>query len=181
VRVADYHLRDVIACPHILALANSRAAGTGRALSDMQADHLRAGPALVVPVPGDDSALQAFHRDSEDWRYLKVLVYLTDVDDGAGPHVYLHGSHLTQAPMRLRFYSDVKSPARTAPTAADRHRHARLLLCGGHRRHPQGHGAVAATAPDAADPVLAAAQLCLPLHAGAAITDRWCWTRMSIG
>jgi hypothetical protein len=72
----------------------------------MQADHLRAGPALVVPVPGDDSALQAFHRDSEDWRYLKVLVYLTDVDDGAGPHVYLHGSHLTQAPMRLRFYSD---------------------------------------------------------------------------
>jgi hypothetical protein len=24
VRVADYHLRDVIACPHILALANSR-------------------------------------------------------------------------------------------------------------------------------------------------------------
>jgi hypothetical protein len=33
VRVADYHLRDVIACPHILALANSRAAGAGRALS----------------------------------------------------------------------------------------------------------------------------------------------------
>jgi hypothetical protein len=78
-------------------------------------------------VPGG-SALQAFHRDSEDWRYLKVLVYLTDVDDGAGPHVYLHGSHLTQAPMRLRFYSDVKSPARTAPKTADRHRHARLCF-----------------------------------------------------
>jgi hypothetical protein len=58
------------------------------------------------PVPGQSSALQMFHRDSEDWRYLKVLVYLTDVDEDAGPHVYLHGSHLTQAPMRLRFYTD---------------------------------------------------------------------------
>jgi len=107
VRVADYHLRDVIACPHILALANSPA------LLGLAARYLECKPTISAlglrwsfPVPGDDSALQAFHRDSEDWRYLKVLVYLTDVDDGAGPHVYLHGSHLTQAPMRLRFYSD---------------------------------------------------------------------------
>ncbi|RZT01265.1 hypothetical protein SAMN05216319_5559 [Duganella sp. CF402] len=107
VRVADYHLRDVIACPHILALANSPA------LLGLAARYLECKPTISAlglrwsfPVTGDDSALQAFHRDSEDWRYLKVLVYLTDVDDGAGPHVYLHGSHLTQAPVRLRFYSD---------------------------------------------------------------------------
>ncbi|MRX11708.1 hypothetical protein GJ697_28155 [Pseudoduganella sp. FT25W] len=107
VRVADYHLRDVIACPHILALANSPP------LLGLAARYMECKPTISAlglrwsfPVPGDDSALQAFHRDSEDWRYLKVLVYLTDVDDGAGPHVYLHGSHLTQAPMRLRFYSD---------------------------------------------------------------------------
>ena len=107
VRVADYHLRDVIACPHILALANSPA------LLGLAARYMGCKPTISAlglrwsfPVPGDDSALQAFHRDSEDWRYLKVLVYLTDVDGGAGPHVYLHGSHLTRAPMRLRFYSD---------------------------------------------------------------------------
>jgi hypothetical protein len=107
VRVADYHLRDVIACPHILALANSPS------LLGLAARYMACKPTISAlglrwsfPVPGSDSALQAFHRDSEDWRYLKVLVYLTDVDDGAGPHVYLHGSHLTQAPMRLRFYSD---------------------------------------------------------------------------
>nr|WP_315260524.1 phytanoyl-CoA dioxygenase family protein [uncultured Duganella sp.] len=107
VRVADYHLRDVIACPHILALANSPS------LLGLAARYMECKPTISAlglrwsfPVPGNDSALQAFHRDSEDWRYLKVLVYLTDVDDGAGPHVYLHGSHLTQAPMRLRFYSD---------------------------------------------------------------------------
>lgn len=107
VRVADYHLHDVIACPHILALANSPA------LLGLAARYMECKPTISAlglrwsfPVPGNDSVLQAFHRDSEDWRYLKVLVYLTDVDDGAGPHVYLHGSHLTQAPMRLRFYSD---------------------------------------------------------------------------
>ncbi|SDH65196.1 MULTISPECIES: phytanoyl-CoA dioxygenase family protein [unclassified Duganella] len=107
VRVADYQLRDVIACPHILALANSPP------LLGLAARYMACKPTISAlglrwsfPVPGSDSALQAFHRDSEDWRYLKVLVYLTDVDDGAGPHVYLHGSHLTQAPVRLRFYSD---------------------------------------------------------------------------
>lgn len=107
VRVADYQLRDVIACPHILALANSPP------LLGLAARYMACKPTISAlglrwsfPVPGSDSVLQAFHRDSEDWRYLKVLVYLTDVDDGAGPHVYLHGSHLTQAPVRLRFYSD---------------------------------------------------------------------------
>ncbi|MYM26591.1 hypothetical protein GTP46_28600 [Duganella sp. FT135W] len=107
VRVADYHLRDVIACPHILELANSPA------LLGLAARYMACKPTISAlglrwsfPMPGDSSVLQAFHRDSEDWRYLKVLVYLTDVDDNAGPHVFLRGSHLTRAPVRLRFYSD---------------------------------------------------------------------------
>ncbi|TFW27386.1 phytanoyl-CoA dioxygenase family protein [Duganella callida] len=106
VRVADYALHDVIACPHILALANSPP------LLGLAARYMECKPTISAlglrwsfPVDGN-SALQAFHRDSEDWRYLKVLVYLTDVDGDAGPHVYLHGSHLTRAPVRLRFYSD---------------------------------------------------------------------------
>jgi hypothetical protein len=116
VRVADYHLRDVVACPHILALANSPP------LLGLAARYLRCKPTISAlglrwsfPVEGDCSALQAFHRDSEDWRYLKVLVYLTDVDDDAGPHVYLHGSHLSQAPLRLRFYSDKEISSAYSP------------------------------------------------------------------
>ena len=109
VRVADYHLRDVIACPHILALANSPPLlGLAARYMDCKPTISALGLRWSFPVEGDCSALQAFHRDSEDWRYLKVLVYLTDVDLDAGPHVYLHGSHLTQAPMRLRFYSDIE-------------------------------------------------------------------------
>ena len=109
VRVADYHLRDVIACPHILALANSPPLlGLAARYMDCKPTISALGLRWSFPVAGDCSALQAFHRDSEDWRYLKVLVYLTDVDLDAGPHVYLHGSHLTQAPMRLRFYTDTE-------------------------------------------------------------------------
>jgi hypothetical protein len=106
-RVADYHLSDVVACPHILALANSPP------LLGLAARYMACKPTISAlglrwsfPLPGESSALQVFHRDSEDWRYLKVLVYLTDVDEEAGPHVYLNGSHLTQAPMRLKFYTD---------------------------------------------------------------------------
>ncbi|SEO64234.1 Phytanoyl-CoA dioxygenase (PhyH) [Duganella sp. CF517] len=109
VRVADYHLRDVITCPHILALANSPPLlGLAARYMDCKPTISALGLRWSFPVEGDCSALQAFHRDSEDWRYLKVLVYLTDVDLDAGPHVYLHGSHLTQAPMRLRFYTDTE-------------------------------------------------------------------------
>jgi hypothetical protein len=36
---------------------------------------------------------QLWHRDREDYCILKVFVYLSDIDDGAGPLVYACGSH----------------------------------------------------------------------------------------
>ncbi|HEV2672971.1 MAG TPA: hypothetical protein VGV37_00420 [Aliidongia sp.] len=34
-----------------------------------------------------------FHFDLDDWQTLKFFFYLTDVDERAGPHVYIRGSH----------------------------------------------------------------------------------------
>ena len=34
-----------------------------------------------------------YHFDLDDWRLLKFFFYLSDVDDDAGPHVYVRGSH----------------------------------------------------------------------------------------
>ena len=34
-----------------------------------------------------------FHFDLDDWRMLKFFFYLSDVDDDAGPHVFVRGSH----------------------------------------------------------------------------------------
>lgn len=49
--------------------------------------------AKTVPV-GDAQAKfsQNWHRDSEEKRMLKVFVYLTDVDEEAGPFTYVKGS-----------------------------------------------------------------------------------------
>lgn len=34
-----------------------------------------------------------YHFDLDDWRMLKFFFYLTSVDDGCGPHVYVRGTH----------------------------------------------------------------------------------------
>lgn len=48
--------------------------------------------------------VQTFHRDLDDWRFLKVFVYLTDVDDTSGPHTYVRGSHKTKGRRRAGAY-----------------------------------------------------------------------------
>ncbi|HTH96372.1 MAG TPA: hypothetical protein VL574_03090 [Stellaceae bacterium] len=37
---------------------------------------------------------QRFHRDFDSLRGFKLFIYLTDVDEGSGPHVYMSGSHV---------------------------------------------------------------------------------------
>ena len=36
---------------------------------------------------------QFFHRDNDDWRFITMFLYLTDVDEEAGPHQLIKGSH----------------------------------------------------------------------------------------
>lgn len=107
VRLGDYAMQYVVGCPHILALANSPA------LLQLASSYIGCKPTISAlslrwsfPGKTGDQQLQAFHRDSDDWRYLKVLVYLTDVDAAAGPHVFVRGTHLEPASLRLRFYPD---------------------------------------------------------------------------
>jgi hypothetical protein len=49
---------------------------------------------FTVPFPAADErvASQRWHRDPEDQHVVKVFVYFTDVDDGAGPFQYVKGS-----------------------------------------------------------------------------------------
>jgi hypothetical protein len=48
----------------------------------------------TVPYPGADErvASQRWHRDPEDQHPVKVFVYFSDVDEGAGPFEYVRGS-----------------------------------------------------------------------------------------
>lgn len=109
VRIANYGLKDIIDSPHILELANRPS------LLRLAASYIGCKPTISAlglrwsfPSAAVGTDVQAFHRDTDDWRYMKVLVYLTDVNDEAGPHVYVKGSHMTKAPMRLRPYQDTE-------------------------------------------------------------------------
>ncbi len=70
-------------------------------------------------LSGHDQAEEAenFHRDNDSIRFLKFFIYLTDVGEVNGPHVYVAGSHtsgkllerrrLTDEEVREAFGSDV--------------------------------------------------------------------------
>jgi hypothetical protein len=47
----------------------------------------------TFPTNADARESQLWHRDREDYLIVKVFLYLSDVDEGAGPFTYARGSH----------------------------------------------------------------------------------------
>lgn len=97
-------LQNVADCPHIMELVSSPK------IVQLAAEYLGCHPTLSClgvqwSFPTNTPRIaQRFHRDAEDWKYLRFIVYLTDVDHGCGPHVYVKGSHRGTLPFRMKFY-----------------------------------------------------------------------------
>jgi hypothetical protein len=105
--IAHHAPLDVLRAPHLLALANSP-----RVL-DIVARFLGCKPtigylAVWWSYPTDKGAQQAerFHRDVDDWRFVKLFVYLTDVGPTSGPHIYVRHSSSSRALTRVRRFED---------------------------------------------------------------------------
>lgn len=49
---------------------------------------------------------QLFHRDFDDWKFCKLFIYLTDVDENSGPHIYVRKSSASPKYRKIRRYSD---------------------------------------------------------------------------
>jgi hypothetical protein len=116
VAYANYALADLVACPHLLALANSTA------ILDLARRYLRCTPTLSglsarwsFPAASSEEVVQQFHRDSEDWLAFRIMVYLTPVDEGSGPHVYVKGTHLDRRTVRLPVLGDYQVRVRFGP------------------------------------------------------------------
>ncbi len=93
VNLGYFTWEEVIRAPHMMALINSP--------DILQAAELFFGCKPTVDnigaswsYPGRDTAkgAQRFHRDFDCSRSFKLFIYLTDIDDDAGPHVYVRGS-----------------------------------------------------------------------------------------
>jgi hypothetical protein len=102
-RMASYPLAAVLACPGLLAAINDPA------ILGIASEYLGCKPTISsigirwsFPSPASPAETQLFHRDPDDWRFLKLFVYLSDVDVQSGPHAYVLGSHQTAATLRAK-------------------------------------------------------------------------------
>jgi hypothetical protein len=110
---ADYPLNTILSCPAVIGLVNSPA------ILSLVGAYLGCCPTLSsiglrwsFPSTGGVCDIQRFHRDPDDWRFVKLFVYLTDVDEDSGPHVYVKGSHRTSRGVRAHSYERNKIEAR---------------------------------------------------------------------
>jgi hypothetical protein len=95
VRLGNYALADLLQCPHILASVNNTE------MIELARSYLGCTPTISglsarwsFPSESSNEVVQQFHRDSEDWAAFRIMVYLTDVVESSGPHVYVLGTRL---------------------------------------------------------------------------------------
>ena len=105
--LATYPLGDVVSCPHVLSLINN---GTvlGIASAYLGCCPTISSIYLQWSFPERDQAadVQCFHRDPDDWRFLKLFMYLTEVDEESGPHEFVIGSHRSSGRIFSKPYSE---------------------------------------------------------------------------
>lgn len=104
---AHYHREDLVRNDLIIGIANDNAV-----LKIVQ-EVLGATPTISNincwwSFAGRSKAEQAqlFHRDVDDFKFLKLFVYLTDVGSTDGPHVYVSDSHNINKATQIRRYQD---------------------------------------------------------------------------
>jgi len=104
--LADYKLADVVNCPQVMELANHPR------LLALAGSYLGCAPTISTigirwSRPSEQTAtVQSFHRDPDDWKIVKFFTYLTDVDEGTGPHIFIAGSQREKPPIRAHRFSD---------------------------------------------------------------------------
>lgn len=104
-RFAEWSQDIVSSCPEF-----AQAAHDPRLLRIAEA-YLECPPVITIltawwsyPSTADLGGMQYFHHDRDDFRCLKLFVYLTDVTEETGPHQYVDGTHDT-ASFEVPYYT----------------------------------------------------------------------------
>lgn len=103
---AAYSCETILECPGVLEALNAPS------VLRIVTDYLGCKPTLSsigvrwsFPSENNVTDTQRFHRDVDDWRFVKLFVYLTDVDERSGPHAYVRTSHKTSFGMKAKAYT----------------------------------------------------------------------------
>ncbi len=106
VPLAEYSLHDVLSAPHLAPLMNDPT------VLKIARAYLGCCPTISAvnlqwsfPATGKANDVQYFHRDPDDWRFLKLFIYLTEVNESTGPHEFVLGSHRSSGRVFSRPYS----------------------------------------------------------------------------
>ncbi|MFN8018495.1 MAG: phytanoyl-CoA dioxygenase family protein [Acidimicrobiales bacterium] len=94
----------------------------------------------AIGEEASSAAAQLFHFDLDRLRFLKVFVFLTDVDEHNGPHVYVEGSHRDRPPEMRRDGRHSDAEVEAAYPGRSRVLTGPRGLPGRHHRHAQGQG-----------------------------------------
>lgn len=104
---APYLETDIVGCPHLLEAANHPL------ILEVMSELLGCKPTisnigLWWSLSGHDQPEEAenFHRDVDEWHFIKLFVYLTDVTQDSGPHVFVKGSHCEAKLLPISRYTD---------------------------------------------------------------------------
>lgn len=105
--VAHHSPLDILRAPHLLALANEP-----RILALVEnflgckptIGYLAAWWSYCTRVGAQQA--EFFHRDVDDWKFVKLFVYLTDVGPESGPHVYVQESSRSAKLAQIRRFTD---------------------------------------------------------------------------
>jgi hypothetical protein len=102
-----YGNEDIVKCPHLLEAANNPT------ILNVAESLLGCKPTLSniviwhsFPNSGEAKNSENYHRDMDDFGFIKVFVYLSEVSQDSGPHVYIDGSHCDENFLELRRYTD---------------------------------------------------------------------------
>ena len=103
--MGSYELRTVLECPQVMRLVNDpRVLALATGYLGCKPTLSSIGVRWSLARDGGPEGTQVYHRDPDDWRFLKIFIYLTDVNEESGPHAYVRGSHLTAGRIRSHPY-----------------------------------------------------------------------------
>lgn len=112
--IASYDAKTIIETPHLIELA------TDPKILNIVKDYLGFTPAIfdlnLVWSIGNRAKhyTDHFHRDYDDFSHCLLMVYLSDVDDECGGHIYKVGSHKKDLPPSMFNSEKILGSAGTA-------------------------------------------------------------------
>ena len=94
-KVGYFSIEDTLNCPHILEIANDENIInilTSYFQCPFKLDYINSWWSFKNPGSINEKT-QYFHRDLDNFNFIKMFLYLTDVDINKGAHQYVVGSH----------------------------------------------------------------------------------------